>query len=65
MGNRQPTGFHAKDAEGFARVLNGALYLSDAEALAMHERGRASAVARFLEQEFEKAWDASRWKKWF
>lgn len=60
----QPTGFHAKDVGEFAQALHDALSLSDAEALAMRERGRTSAVARFSEQEFEKAWDASGWKNW-
>ncbi|VDC07093.1 unnamed protein product [Peniophora sp. CBMAI 1063] len=60
----EPTGFHAKDVGEFAQALHNALSLSDAEALAMRERGRASAVARFSEEEFEKAWDASGWKKW-
>ena len=60
-----PTGFHAKDVGEFAQALHAALSLSEDEALAMRERGRASAVARFSEREFEMAWDASDWRKQF
>ena len=48
------TAFHAKDAEGLAQTMHDALSLLPAEALAMRERGRSSALARFSEQEFYK-----------
>ncbi|KAF9066173.1 glycosyltransferase family 4 protein [Rhodocollybia butyracea] len=60
--NGQPTGYHADSVETFAEALQTALSLSDAEDLAMRQRARTWAVQRFSEEEFEKSWNASRWK---
>jgi alpha-1,2-mannosyltransferase len=32
--------------------------------LALRERARTWAVQRFSEEEFEKGWNESGWKKW-
>ncbi|KAH7874708.1 mannosyltransferase [Lentinula edodes] len=58
----QPTGYHADSVEAFAEALHSALSLSTDEDLAMRQRARAWAVQRFSEEEFEKGWNASRWK---
>lgn len=57
-----PTGYHADSVEAFAGALHSALSLSTDEDLAMRQRARAWAVQRFSEEEFEKGWNASRWK---
>jgi len=60
----QPTGFHATTPESFAVALHEALTLPSAEELALRRRARTWAVQRFSEEEFEKGWNESGWKKW-
>jgi len=60
----QPTGFHATTPETFAEALHKVLTLSLAEELALRQRARTWAVQRFSQEEFEKGWSASGWKKW-
>ncbi|KAF5393470.1 hypothetical protein D9757_000670 [Collybiopsis confluens] len=60
----QPTGFHADSVETFAKALHAALSLPASEDLAIRQRARTWAVQRFSEAEFEKGWNASRWKSY-
>ncbi|OBZ71200.1 GDP-Man:Man(3)GlcNAc(2)-PP-Dol alpha-1,2-mannosyltransferase [Grifola frondosa] len=62
--NGEPTGYHATSPETFAEALHTALTLSPEAELALRLRARTWAVQRFSEEEFEKEWDASGWKKW-
>jgi alpha-1,2-mannosyltransferase len=57
-----PLGYHAKSIEEFAEALGEALSLSTEEEIALRYRARAWAIQRFSEEEFEKGWNASRWK---
>jgi alpha-1,2-mannosyltransferase len=57
-----PIGYHAKSIEEFAVTLDGALSLSTEEEIALRRRARAWATQRFSEEEFEKGWNASRWR---
>lgn len=57
-----PTGYHAKSIEEFAEALGEALSLSTEDEIALRRRARTWAVQRFSEEEFEKGWNASRWK---
>jgi alpha-1,2-mannosyltransferase len=50
-------GYHATDPSSYAEAINQVLALSPKEALAMRERARESAVKRFSEEMFLKAWD--------
>ncbi|KAH8082473.1 mannosyltransferase [Cristinia sonorae] len=59
----KPTGFHATTPETFAQALHKVLTLSTGEELAMRTRARTWAVKRFSEEEFEKGWAASGWKR--
>ncbi|WVF69838.1 hypothetical protein IAT40_004618 [Kwoniella sp. CBS 6097] len=59
--NGRQTGFHATDAESFAKAIHSASSLSDKESLAMRKAARDAAVQKFSEAEFEKAWE----KGWF
>src|ERR1700689_907203 len=58
------TGFHAKTPEPFRGALHEALTLPSEEELALRHRARTWAVHRFSEEEFEKGWNESGWKKW-
>ncbi|KAF7776779.1 CAZyme family GT4 [Agaricus bisporus var. burnettii] len=60
--NGKPTGYHAKSIEEFAEALGEALSLSTEDEIALRRRARTWAVQRFSEEEFEKGWNASRWK---
>lgn len=51
------TGFHAQDAEGFARGFADALGMGEEEGFAMRERARRSSE-RFSEEVFEERWIA-------
>lgn len=52
----RPTGFHAHDAEGFAKQLEGIVQLDDTAILDMRKRARQNAVLRFSTDEFERGW---------
>lgn len=56
-------GYHATTPESFAESIHEALDLSPDAQLAMRQRAREWAINRFSEEEFEKGWDASEWKK--
>jgi len=60
----QPTGFHATTPETFAVALHKVLTLPPADELALRQRARTWAVQKFSEEEFEKGWNESEWKKW-
>ncbi|KAG5645460.1 hypothetical protein DXG03_006005 [Asterophora parasitica] len=62
--NGEPTGYHAETPETFAEALHAALTLSPAEDLAMRRRARTWAIKRFSEEEFERGWHASGWRRW-
>lgn len=57
-------GYHATTAETFAEKLYEALTLSKDSDLALRQRARQWATMTFSEQEFEKGWEGSEWKKW-
>jgi alpha-1,2-mannosyltransferase len=57
-------GFHATTPETFAEALRKVLTLPLAEELALRQRARTWAVQRFSQEEFEKGWSESGWKKW-
>ncbi|KAG7088859.1 hypothetical protein E1B28_012813 [Marasmius oreades] len=59
----KPTGYHAQTPGEFAEALHTALSLDAEEDLAIRERARAWAVMKFSQEEFEKGWDCSGWKK--
>ncbi|KAH9948253.1 mannosyltransferase [Amylocystis lapponica] len=62
--NGEPTGYHATSPETFAEALHTVLTLTPEADLAMRQRARTWAVQRFSEEEFEKGWSASGWKRW-
>lgn len=57
-------GYHATTPEEFADAIHTVLTLPTAEELAMRDRARKLAVHKFSEEEFEKAWNESGWKRW-
>jgi len=57
-------GFHAASPEQFAEALQTVLTLSPDDELSMRWRARAWAVQRFSEEEFEKGWNQSGWRRW-
>ncbi|KAG6865199.1 hypothetical protein C0991_004570 [Blastosporella zonata] len=59
----EPTGYHADTPNTFAEALHTALTLSSAEDLAIRRRARSWAAQRFSEEEFEKGWHASGWRR--
>ncbi|KAI0783434.1 mannosyltransferase [Abortiporus biennis] len=62
--NGLPTGYHATDPASFADAFHTVLSLRPDEELALRERARIWAVQRFSEEEFEKGWNESGWRKW-
>ncbi|KNZ81275.1 Asparagine-linked glycosylation protein 11 like protein [Termitomyces sp. J132] len=62
--NGEPTGYHADSPETFAEALHSALTLSSDEDLAIRKRARRWALHRFSEEEFEKGWQASGWRRY-
>jgi len=61
--NGEPTGYHAQDIDSFADALHTALTLSADEQLALRRRARTWATQQFSEEQFEKGWNASGWRK--
>ncbi|TFY57112.1 hypothetical protein EVJ58_g7226 [Rhodofomes roseus] len=60
----KPTGYHATSPETFAEAFHNVLTLPPEEDLALRERARTWAVQRFSEEEFEKGWNESGWRRW-
>jgi alpha-1,2-mannosyltransferase len=52
--NSEPTGFHARDSQGFADAMHRVLSKSE-------ERARRWAVSAFAEERFVEGWEAA-WK---
>ncbi|KAG6829127.1 hypothetical protein H0H92_005601 [Tricholoma furcatifolium] len=59
----QPTGYHADSTESFAEALHTALSLDASQDLKIRRRARGRAVHCFSEEEFEKGWNASGWRR--
>jgi alpha-1,2-mannosyltransferase len=59
--NGEPTGFHARDSQGFADAMHRVLSMSKPEEQAMRERARRWAVSTFAEERFVEGWEAA-WK---
>ena len=57
-------GYHATSPEEFAEAIHTVLTLPLVEEVAIRDRARKLAVKKFSEEEFEKAWNESGWKKW-
>lgn len=57
-------GFHATSSEEFADAFQKVLSMSPEEELALRQRARTWAVQRFSNEEFEKGWNESGWRKW-
>lgn len=57
-------GFHALTREEFADAFQTILSLSPEEEASMRWRARAWAVQRFSEEEFERGWNQSGWRKY-
>ncbi|GJE92608.1 glycosyltransferase family 4 protein [Phanerochaete sordida] len=62
--NGKPTGFHAISADEYADHFHTVLSMSSEEELELRSRARTWAVQRFSNEEFEKGWNESGWKKW-
>ena len=60
----EPTGYHATSPETFADAFHSVFTLSPEADRAMRTRARTWAVQKFSEQEFERGWDASGWRRW-
>ena len=56
-------GFHARTAQEFAEAMHAALTLSPEDEHAIRWRARAWAVQRFSEEEFERGWNQSGWRR--
>ena len=56
-------GYHATNSEAFADAFHEILTLPPDEDLALRTRARTWAVQRFSEEEFERGWTGSGWKK--
>ncbi|KIM43076.1 glycosyltransferase family 4 protein, partial [Hebeloma cylindrosporum] len=61
--NGENTGFHARTSAEFAEAMHAALTLSPEDELAIRWRARAWAVQRFSEEEFERGWNQSGWRR--
>jgi alpha-1,2-mannosyltransferase len=59
--NSEPTGFHARDSQGFADAMHRVLSMSKSEERAMIERARRWAVSAFAEERFIEGREAA-WK---
>ena len=57
-------GYHATSPEEFAEAIHTVLTLPPVEELGIRDRARKLAVKKFSEEEFERAWNESGWKKW-
>ncbi|CCM03735.1 uncharacterized protein FIBRA_05881 [Fibroporia radiculosa] len=60
----EQTGYHATSSETYAEAFHAILTLPSNEEIELRSRARRWAVQRFSEEEFEKEWNASGWKKW-
>lgn len=59
----KPTGFHAETTKEFADVMLYVINMKHNERVQMATRARKSVTQRFSEVEFEKAWNASGWRR--
>ncbi|EKM49810.1 glycosyltransferase family 4 protein [Phanerochaete carnosa HHB-10118-sp] len=62
--NGKPTGFHATSPDEYADHFHTIFRMSPDEELELRLRARTWAVQRFSNEEFEKGWNDSGWKKW-
>jgi len=62
--NGKPTGFHATSPDEYADHFHTIFSMSPDEELEFRLRARTWAVQRFSNEEFEKGWNDSGWKKW-
>jgi alpha-1,2-mannosyltransferase len=58
------TGYHATTPETFADSIHEALSLCPEEEMELRQRARNWAIQRFSQEEFNKAWNASGWRRW-